>query len=158
MVWKYRSSVLRGVSMNPNYKSDITIYNCYRAADNPKSTKDTWFRTVLHDCFYKNVIGRSEYVNSSPKMDSVYTVRIPVSEKYLPYHEWIKLPDEKRSEYFTCSQKDIVIKGICLEEITGISPGTASQLLSRYKPDAFVVTAFSDNSDSRYAKHYRLGG
>lgn len=158
MAWKYLFDVSRGVNMNPNYKSEITIYNCYRAADNPKSTKDIWFRTVLPDCFYKNVMGRSEYVNSSPRMDSVYTVRIPVSEKYLSYHEWIKLPDEKRPEYFTCSQKDIVIKGICPEEITGISPGTASQLLSRYKPDAFVVTAFSDNSDSRHAKHYRLGG
>lgn len=144
--------------MNPNYNQTITIYNCLRAADNSNDTKDVWYRTVLEECFYKNVIGRTEYVDKAPKMESAYTVRIPESEKYRPYHEWVKLPDEERSRYFTCSQKDIVIQGECSEEITGVSPNTASQILSRYKPDAFVVTAFSDNTSHICGKHYRLGG
>lgn len=144
--------------MNPNYNQTLTLYNCFRGADNPASKSDVWQKTVLHNCFYKNVIGRSEYADKEPKMNSVYTVRIPKSEKYRPYHEWIQLPEEERKEFFTCSQKDIVVKGECSDEIIGASPDTASQILSRNKPDAFVVTAFSDNTSHRLAKHYRLGG
>lgn len=144
--------------MNPNYNQTITIYNCLRVADNPNDTKDIWYKTVIKDCFYKTVIGRTEYVDKAPKTESAYTVRIPESEMYRPYHEWINLSDEERRGYFTCSLKDIVIKGACMEEIIGISPNTASQILSRYKPDAFIVTAFSDNTSHLCGKHYRLGG
>lgn len=144
--------------MNPNYNQTITVYNCLRGEDNPDSKKDIWQRTILHNCFYKNVIGRTEYADKAPKMDNVYTVRIPASEKYLSYREWIRLPEKERREFFTCSQKDIVVRGECTDEITGIPPDTASQVLSRYKPEAFVVAAFSDNTSHRMAKHYRLGG
>lgn len=144
--------------MNPNYNQTITIYNCFRGRDNPNSTKDIWQRTVLHDCFYKNVMGRSEYADRDPKMASAYAVRIPGDARYRPYNEWCKLPETERGKYFTCSLKDIVVKGECLDEISGISPDTASEVLSRYKPESFVVTAFSDNTSHRCAKHYRIGG
>ena len=68
--------------MNPNYNQTVTVYNCLRAADHPDGKKDVWQRTVIHNCFYKNVIGRLEYAEKEPRMDSVYTVRIPVSGKY----------------------------------------------------------------------------
>ena len=144
--------------MNPNYNQTITLYNCLRAADNPDEKKDIWYRKVLERCFYKSAIGRSEYASRDPKMVSDYTVRIIESDRYKPYHEWINLPEEQREQYFTCSIKDIVVKGTCEEEITSISPNTAAELLSRYKPDAFVVTAFSDNTSHMKAKHYRIGG
>lgn len=155
---KYGVDVLWGETMNPNYNQTVTVYNCFRAEDNPDNTKDIWQKTVLNNCFYKNVIGRSEYADKAPKMNSAYTVRIPASGKYKPYREWIQLPEEERGEFFTCSQKDIVVRGECTDEITGSSPDTASQVLSRNKPDAFVVTAFADNTSHRLAKHYRLGG
>ncbi len=158
MAGEYGFNVLRGVTMNPNYNQTITIYNCFRATDNPDCKKDIWQKTVLHNCFYKSVIGRTEYAEKNPRMDNTYTVRIPVSDYYLPYREWIYLPEEERKRYFTCSQNDIVIRGECEAEITGSSPDTASQVLSRYKPDSFVVTAFSDNTSHLRAKHYRLGG
>jgi hypothetical protein len=144
--------------MNPNYNQTITLYNCLRAADNPKEKKDIWQKMVLGNCFYKSVIGRTEYTDKNPRMDNTYTVRIPVSDRYLPYHQWLQLSEEDRRGYFTCSQKDIVIRGECEADITGISPDTAAQVLSRYKPDAFVVTAFADNTSHKMAKHYRLGG
>lgn len=144
--------------MNPNYNQTITIYNCFRARDNPNSMKDIWQRMVLHNCFYKNVMGRSEYADRDPKMASVYTVRIPEDSRYRPYNVWRFLPEEERRKCFTCSMKDIVVKGECLDGISGISPDTASEVLSRNKPEAFVVTAFSDNTSHRRARHYRIGG
>lgn len=158
MACTYRADVLWGEVMNPNYNQTITLYNCFRAPDNPSSKKDIWQKTVLHNCFYKNIMGRTEYASSNLKMQNVYTVRIPESEEYKPYNEWIKLSDEERQKYFTCSLKDIVVKGECAEDITGTSPSTAAEMLSRYKPESFVVTAFSDNTSHRMGKHYRLGG
>lgn len=143
--------------MNQNYNQTITIYNCLRAKENPNSIKDIWHRTVLHDCFYKNVIGQVESGNGL-KMTNAYTVRIPESPIYLSYAEWCKLSEDDRKKHFTCRLDDIIVKGECKEEITGASPNTASELLSRHKPDAFKVAAFSDNTSHRYGKHYRAGG
>ena len=144
--------------MNPNYNQTITIYNCLRAKDNPNSKKDIWYRMVIRDCFYKNAIGWTENLSTDPRMSNTYTVRIPESVHYKPYAEWVRLSDAERGKYFTCSLKDVVVKGECTEEISGTSPNTASEVLSRYKPDAFLVTAFSDNTSHQMAKHYRLGG
>lgn len=158
MASAYRVSVLRGERMNPNYNQTVTIFNCLRARDNPYGKKDVWQKMVLGHCFYKNVMGRAEYADREPKMASVYTVRVPESLKYKPYPEWCKMPEEERRQYFTCSMKDIVVKGECLDGISGISPDTASEVLSRNKPEAFVVTAFSDNTSHQRARHYRIGG
>lgn len=143
--------------MNPNYNHAITVFNCLKAADNPNSKKDTWQKTVIHDCYYKNVMGRVDSEKSS-KMQNVYTARIPKSDDYLPYHEWAKKSDDARTSYFTFSLGDIIVKGECDDLITGSSPNTATELLDRYKPDAFLVTAFSDNTYHQVSKHYRVGG
>lgn len=143
--------------MNPNYIHAITVFNCLKAADNPNSMKDTWQKTVLHDCYYKNVMGRVDSEKTS-KMQNVYTARIPKSDSYLPYHEWAQKPEVARTSYFTFSLGDIVVKGECDDLITGASPNTATELLQKYKPDAFLVTAFSDNTSHQMSKHYRVGG
>ena len=112
---------------------------------------------VLTDCFYKNVIGKIED-GKTVRMGNVYTARIPESEKYLPYHAFAKLTEEEQTMYFTFNLGDIVVHGVCQEESTGMCPNTAAELLERMKPDAFKVTAFSDNTSHICAKHYRVGG
>lgn len=156
MVDADRVIVLWGGYVNPNYKDTITIYNCLKATDNPKK-KDVWHRHVLHNCFYKNVIGLKEN-GKGLQMANGYTVRIPKSLMYKPYHEWCKLEEQVRKKYFTLSENDIVIKGECREEITGTGAATASQVLNKHKPDAFRITAISDNTNALAGKHYRLGG
>ena len=143
--------------MNPNYNQTITVYNCLKGADNPDGKKDVWKRTVLQDCYFKSVISRVEE-GKSVRMVNVYTVRIPESEKYRPYSEWSALPADIIGAHFTLNTEDIIVKGECHETITGASPHTASELLKRHKPDAFVVTAISDNTNCKHAKYYRAGG
>ena len=148
--------------MNPNYNQTITLYNCLKAADNPEK-KDIWYRHVLSECYYKAAINRMESgarsgIGMIAAMQSVYTVRIPQSAAYRPYHEWAKLSEAERRQCFTGRLDDIVIVGNCEEEITGLAGQTATQVMGRYKPDAFKVTAFSDNTKVPMAKHYRLGG
>lgn len=142
--------------MNPNYCHTITLYNCLKARDNPDK-KDVWIRTVLYDCFYKASTMQVQN-GTEAAMTNTYTVRIPESQAYLPYHRWKSLPAAARRGYFTVSENDIVIHGECFENITGEGGNTAPQLMQRYKPDAFKVTSFSDNTAHRMGKHYRLGG
>lgn len=139
--------------MNQNYIHTITLYNCLKAADNSER-KDIWYRHVMTDCFYKAAIVQMNS-GTSAGMNNTYTVRIPESERYRPYAEWMKLSDTNRKRFFTLRVDDIVVYGSCPESIGEIA---AAQLLVRYKPDAFRVTAVSDNTTFPIGKHYRLGG
>lgn len=141
---------------NASYVHTITLYNCLRAADSPDK-KDHWYRHILHDCYYKSSVVRVDS-GTSAGQQNVYTVRIPESPQYRPYADWLKLVEEERKKYFTMQLDDVVVHGECREEITGASGQTAVQLMKRYKPDSFKVTAVSDNSRALCAKHYRLGG
>lgn len=138
--------------MNQNYVHTITLYNRIRAADSPDK-REHWFKTVLSNCFWKSVVNTG-FNDTHASVQNTYVARIPKDDRYLPYHEFIKSPDG----HFTVSQDDIVIRGECREEITGEAGQMAAQVLNRYKPDAFKVTAFSDNTAFPVQKHYRLGG
>lgn len=141
---------------NANYTHTITLYNCLKAMDSPNK-KDHWYQYVLDGCYYKAAVTRVD-TGTTAGMQNVYTVRIPSSADYRPYYEWASLTDGERKQKFTLSLDDIVIHGVCPEEISGISGQTATQVLKRYKPDSFKVTAVSDNTGALYSKHYRLGG
>lgn len=138
--------------MNPNYVHTITLYNRIRAADT-EDGKEHWAKTVLPNCFYKSEVSAC-FADTQASVSNTYTVRIPRDRRYLPYAEFVKDP----KGHFTVSLDDIVIYGICNEDITGESGRTAVQVLQRHRPNAFKVTAFSDNTAFRMAKHYRLGG
>ena len=143
--------------MNQNYVHTITLYNRIRAADSPDK-KEHWFKTVLFRCSWKSVLIMRQGGTDGTKVNAVqvntYTVRIPQDDRYLPYDQFIKSPDG----HFTVSQDDVVVLGECQDEITGDSGYMAAQVLNRHKPNAFKVTAFSDNTAFPVQKHYRLGG
>lgn len=138
--------------MNPNYIHTITLYNRIKAADT-KDKKERWIKTVLHNCYYKSKVSTG-FSGTQATVDNTYVARIPEDKRYLPYAEFVKHPEG----HFTVSADDIVIHGECSEMITGESGDTAVQVLQRHKPGAFKVTAFSDNTSSPVARHYRIGG
>lgn len=140
------------MKMNRNYIHTITLYNRIQAADS-EDRKEHWKKTVLHNCFWKAVINTG-FSGTQASVQNSYVVRIPLDDRYLPYAEYKADPEG----HFTVSQGDIVICGECPEEITGESGQTLAQVLNRHKPEAFKVTAFSDNTKFMIAKHYRLGG
>lgn len=142
------------VLVNPNYNQTITLYNCLSAHDNDDSV-DKWQRTVLENCFYKSETTEVQSGTQATKANT-YTVRIPCTEntKYKSYNEWKNLSNEERTNYFTLSDNDIVVKGVCVDEIEGSSV----VILQKNKPDAFKITSVSDNTSHRMGKHYRVGG
>lgn len=138
--------------MNANYNQTITLYNRVKSADS-EDKREHWYRTVLPCCFFKTQL-HTGYEGEKASMTNTYTVRIPENRKYVPYAEFARMPNDR----FTVSEGDIVVKGVCTEKITGESPNTAAQVLLRHKPDAFKITAFSDNTSNLLGKHYRAGG
>lgn len=142
--------------LNPNYNQTITLFNCLKGADNPDGTTDVWYKTVLADCFYKAVMAQ---VNSglNSQMGGAYAARIPKLATYLSYAAWVSTAANLRAGFFTMHNDDIVILGTSTDTISSASPNTASQILAKNKPNAFKVTACSDNSLGMQG-HYRLGG
>ena len=138
--------------MNQNYVHTITLYNRIQATDS-EDRKEHWNRTVLHNCFWKSQVNTG-FNGTQASVQNTYVVRIPEDSRYLPYPQYRGAPEG----HFTVSQGDVVIYGECEEEITGASGQTVAQILNRHKPEAFKVTAFSDNTRFSVSKHYRLGG
>lgn len=127
--------------MNPNYVHTITLYHKTPAAEN-EDKKEHWVKSVFHNCFWKSVVNTG-FNGTQASVQNTYVVRIP---------------KESCDGTISILQGDIVILGDCQEEIAGVSGQTAAQVLNRNKPNAFKVTAFSDNTGFPVDKHYRLGG
>ena len=143
--------------LNPNYNKTITIYNCLKGPDNPATPRvDVWYKRVLADCFFTAAM---QQVNSgiNSQMSGAFTARIPASPLYKPYSEWKALAANVRGNYYTIHNDDVVILGSSTEIISNVVGNTAAEVLARNKPDAFKITATSDNS-SGAEPHYRLGG
>ena len=158
MADRYGAFILWGETMNPNYIHTITLFNCLKASDSLEKKEDIWYRTILHECFYKATIERVES-GGMLGMDNAYTVRIPESDRYLPYREWAALSEKERSAYFTIHMDDIILYAERTDEEVSRSAGrTAAEVIRRNKPDAFRVKAFSDNTGFPVDGHYRLGG
>lgn len=138
---------------NPNYKDTVTIYNCHKAKDNGTG-KDIWYKAVIENCFFKSSEVQNVSGTTLEKAPS-YTCRIPDNEKYLSYAEWVKLTD--KTGKFTVSTNDIVILGEISDNITVVSPYTASEILGKYKPDSFKVMTFSNNT-KYHGAHIKVGG
>lgn len=97
---------------------------------------------MLHNCFWKSSITVTQN-GTDASQSNTYTVRIPL---------------EIAGSGFKVSLNDIVVLGESQDVVTAKSPNTVAQVLLRNKPNAFKVTAFSDNTGHRMGKHYRLGG
>lgn len=138
--------------ISPGYVHTLTLYNRIRAADT-SDRKEHWIRTVLHNCFWKSQI-KTGFRDTGVSSQNVYVVRVPEDARYLPYAGFVK----QQTGRFTFSQGDLVVLGECKEEITGETGHTMTQVLNRHSPDAFQITAFTDNTSFPVSRHYRLGG
>ena len=120
--------------MNPNYIHTITLY---------RNQGSEWKRSVLRNCFWKSNISVIQNGTNASQVNT-YTVRIP---------------EESAGKNFgSVSVGDIVVLGDCRDIIATKSPNTATEVMLRNKPNAFKVSAFSDNTGHLMDKHYRLGG
>lgn len=121
--------------MNPNYVHTITLYR--------KQPDGSFRRTVLHGCFWKAGIAVTQS-GTNAVQSNIYTVRIPT--------------DKCPKGLTVTIGSDFVIHGECKDEVSNTAGHRAVEVLTAHKPEAFKITAFSDNTWHRMDKHYRLGG
>lgn len=137
-------------SLLPHWNDTVTVVNKLAARDS--ATKlDTWKKTVLHNCFFKQLVQR-DIAGTTVSVGTSSICRIPKNPDFKPYHEW----KEDISDGFTLSAGDYIFKGELNEDVTA---DNIVSLYNSHKPNAMSVKAVSDNSDFLgLAEHYRAEG
>lgn len=131
---------------NPNYNKTITIYNKYK-----ENGKEAWHKTVLPNCFFKCETHTS-FAGTKASKSNTYTVRIPNNTKYCPPNKFTNIVG-----CFTLQEGDLIVLGACDDDITGERGNTATDVMQRYKPNAFRISTVADNT-AFIGGHYRVGG
>lgn len=140
------------ISLLPTWTHTVTVLNRRAGRDSPDHL-DAWKKTVLHQCFWagQQTRSRSNRMSTSVEINegSAYVLRIPETADYRPYRDW-----KENMAGVTFSAGDYVIRGEVTEEIT---PETVQRVVESFRPDAFEVRLFRDNTDGPLP-HYRLEG
>lgn len=136
----------------PTWTDTVTVLN-RRAGRDSADNLDAWKKTVLRGCFWSGQQTREQSGRMTTSTEilegAAYLLRAPQSVDYRPYLEW-----KTDMDGFTFSPGDYVILGEAAEEIT---LETVQSVVERYRPDAFEVRKFKDNTKGPLP-HYRLEG
>lgn len=140
------------------WDSDITLYNRY---ENPITNMVTWHKTYISNCFIqsaKTMISDGQTVYNTDNN----IIRIPQNDKFIEYTDWINIPNDKQSEYFTLHQGDIIIKGTIDFDINEYEDGKRStDLIDKYKQlgTCLTIDNWQNNTgNGRIAPHYFVSG
>lgn len=139
------------------WSTTITLYN--KVIDENKKVK--WYRHVIDDCFYSQVLDTLSKTNSI--LDSYISIcRIRKSENYVGKRRYNDMSDDERENYFTLSSGDIIVAEDVDFEIDEYSDGQrSSDMLKLYRedPGCFIVKQRSNNTGKgRGNPHYVARG
>ena len=138
------------------WNTTVTVFNKY---EDPTSRLITWYKTVIHNCFWKNT--GNKIVIGETALDTNSTLcRLPVHPSFLEKYEWNALAD--KSNNFTLSPGDIIIKGEVDEIIDEYASGyRTSDILTKYKKlqGCMVIEQYALNTGlGRGLEHYFVRG
>ena len=136
----------------------LTIYNKFQ---DPETDLITWYRHTVHGAFWKYT-GNKVSINDTVLESNSITCRIRKDPAFLENYEWVKVPDEEKSNYFTFSKGDIIVKGDVVDDINEyVSGDRSTDLIKRYKnlQGCLVVSEITINTDGgRCNEHYLVIG
>ena len=140
------------------WNTNLTIYNKY---EDPQTNIVTWLRTVVTESFWKYV-GEKINVGNTVIETNNTICRIRKDDRFLEKHEWIALPNDQMSEYFTLSPGDIIVKGEVDDVVNEYVNGQrSSDLLKKYKAlqGCIVIDEVAINVGAgRCNEHYYVRG
>lgn len=111
------------------WDSTITVFNKFT---DPTTRIVTWTKTVLTDCFWKEVGSKSMIGNTIIDTYSL-VCRIPKNENFVISGNWMQLTPDERQSKFTLSQGDIIIFDNCPDDIDEYKSGSrSSDILAKY--------------------------
>lgn len=134
----------------------VTIYNKYT---DPTTDLITWYKHKVDGVFWKYT-GNKVVINESIIESNDIICRIRKDDKFLENYQWIETED--KSEYFTLSKGDIIVRGDVDDEVDEyISGQHSSDLIRKYKnlQGCLVVSEITINTDGgRCNEHYYVKG
>lgn len=141
----------------------ITLYNKYV---DPTTQVVSWYRTVINNCFWKNVnetyyVGTRGISTTGVKLETKDIIcRIPQDDRYVDKYTWETLDD--KSENFTLGNGDIIILGEVEDVIDETEKGSRStDLVSKYKQydKSLMIDKYTINTGTGVGMpHYRIVG
>lgn len=142
----------------PWWDKTITIYN--KVVD-PTTQRVSWYRTVVSDCFWKNVNDTYTIKASNILLETKSIIcRIPEDERYADKATWKTLSD--KSNRFTLANGDIIILGEVEDVIDEYTAGSRStDLIAKYREvDACLeIDTYVDNVRTGVdLEHYKVIG
>ena len=140
------------------WNTTITVYNKF---EDPQTQLVTWYRQVIDGCFWK-YSGNKVVVGNTVLETKDIICRIRIDDRFLEKHEWIAIPNDRMSNYFTLSQGDIIVKGEVDDEINEYQSGQrSSDLKTKYKSlqGCLEIQEWSNNTGGgRGNEHYYVKG
>lgn len=140
------------------WNTTITVYNKF---EDPQTQLVTWYRQVIDGCFWK-YSGNKVVVGNTVLETKDIICRIRIDNRFLEKHEWIAIPNDRMSNYFTLSQGDIIVKGEVDDEINEYQSGQrSSDLKTKYKSlqGCLEIQEWSNNTGGgRGNEHYYVKG
>ena len=140
------------------WETTVTIYNKYT---DKLTDVVSWYRHVVTDCFWQ-LTGTEVRMGETLLDSKAITCRIPKDLQFMEKQNWIQLPNDQMSDYFTLAQGDIIVKGECNDEIDEYVKGHRStDLLGKYREyqACMEITEYSNNTGSgRNHEHYLARG
>lgn len=140
------------------WDSELTVYNKYT---DPQTQITTWHRTVLSNCFLKSAGNKISIGNTVLDTNDIIC-RIPESDRFRNKHEWVEIPNDLMSNYFTLGVGDIIVFGNVDDEINEYQSGKRStDLINRYKDmqGCLEIQQVSNNTGiGRGNPHYYVRG
>lgn len=148
--------------MNNNYPSwwntTVTIYNRYEDA---QTNLVTWHRNVIEGVFWKYT-GNKVFVGNTVLETKDIICRIRKDSRFLDKSQWINVPNDQMSNYFTLAQGDIIVKGQVEDDINEYVSGKRStDLKKKYKnlQGCLEIQEWADNTGGgRGNEHYYVKG
>lgn len=140
------------------WNTTVTIYNRY---EDPQTQLVRWYRHIVEKCFWK-YSGDKVTVNNVVLDTNNIICRIRVDKQFLEKHQWVLIPNDEMSNYFTLSQGDIIVKGEVDDEIDEYQSGRrSSDLKKKYKAlqGCMEIQEWSNNTGGgRGNEHYYARG
>ena len=140
------------------WDTTITIYNKFQ---DPQTQLIRWYRTVVHNVFWKYVGDKVTVGKVSLETDNSIC-RIREDTRFLPKFQWIQVPNDKMHDFFTIGKGDIIIKGEVSDEINEYESGhRANDIVSKYKElqGCIIVEELAINVGAgRCNPHYYVKG
>lgn len=140
------------------WNTTVTIYNKY---EDKQTSVVTWFRHVVEGAFWK-YSGNKVVVGNTVLETKDIICRLRKDEAFLEKQDWLGIPNDLMSNYFTLSQGDIIVKGKVTDEIDEyVSGKRSSDLKKKYKglQGCIEVQEWSNNTGGgRGNEHYYVKG